>query len=37
MEFDMPEIKEIPISKSYTDKIMDSFVIYSKQNGLHKQ
>ena len=31
MEFDIPEIKEIPISKSNTDKIMDSFVVYSKQ------
>lgn len=31
LEFDITDIKEIPVSKSYTDKIMDSFVIYSKQ------
>lgn len=37
VEFDIPDMKEIPISKSHTDKIMDAFVIYSKQNGLHQQ
>lgn len=36
LEFDIQNIKEIPVSKSYTDKIVDSFVIYSKQNSLHK-
>lgn len=30
-EFDMPNIKEIPISKSYSDKIMELFVVFSKQ------
>lgn len=30
-EFDLPNIKEIPISKSYSDKIMELFVVYSKQ------
>ena len=30
-EFDIPNIKEIPISKSYSDKIMELFVVYSKQ------
>lgn len=30
-EFDIPNIKEIPISKSYNDKIMELFVIHSKQ------
>ena len=30
-EFDVPNIKEIPISKSYNDKIMELFVIHSKQ------
>ena len=31
LEFDIQNIKEIPVSKSYADKIMDAFVIYSKQ------
>ena len=30
-EFDLPGIKEIPISKSYNEKIMEMFVIHSKQ------
>ena len=30
-EFDIPNIKEIPISKSYNEKIMELFVTYSKQ------
>ena len=30
-EFDIPNIKEIPISKSYNEKIMELFVIHSKQ------
>ncbi len=30
-EFDVPNIKEIPISKSYNEKIMELFVIHSKQ------
>ena len=30
-EFDIPNIKEIPISKSYSEKIMELFVIHSKQ------
>lgn len=30
-EFDIPNIKTIPISKSYNDKIMELFVIHSKQ------
>ncbi len=30
-EFDIPNIKEIPISKSYNDKIMELFVVHSKQ------
>ena len=29
-EFDTPNIKDIPISKSYNDRIMDLFVVYSK-------
>lgn len=37
MEFDIPHIKEIPISKSNSDKIMDSFVIHSKQNSFQQQ
>lgn len=36
LEFDIQNIKEIPVSKSYTDKIVDSFVVYSKQNNPHK-
>ena len=31
LEFDINGIKEIPVSKSYNEKIMDSFVTYSKQ------
>lgn len=31
LEFDVPNIKQIPVSKSYTDKILDMFVIFSKQ------
>ncbi len=31
IEFDVEGIKEIPVSKSYNDKIMESFVTYSKQ------
>ncbi len=31
IEFDVEGIKEIPVSRSYNDKIMESFVIYSKQ------
>lgn len=31
LEFDIPNIKEIPISKSYNNKIMELFVVYSKQ------
>ena len=30
-EFDVPNVKEIPISKSYNEKIMELFVTYSKQ------
>ena len=30
-EFDISNIKEIPISKSYSDKIMELFVVHSKQ------
>lgn len=30
-EFDVPNIKEIPISKSYNEKIMELFVVHSKQ------
>ena len=30
-EFDVPNVKEIPISKSYNEKIMELFVIHSKQ------
>lgn len=30
-EFDLPNIKEIPISKSYNDKIMELFVLHSRQ------
>ena len=30
-EFDIPNVKEIPISKSYNEKIMELFVIHSKQ------
>ena len=30
-EFDVPNIKEIPISKSYNEKIMELFVTHSKQ------
>ena len=30
-EFDIPNIKEIPISKSYNEKIMELFVTHSKQ------
>ena len=30
-EFDIPNIKEIPISKSYNEKIMELFVVHSKQ------
>lgn len=30
-EFDVPNIKDIPISKSYNDKIMELFVTLSKQ------
>ncbi len=33
LEFDVKGIKDIPVSKSYTDKIMESFVKYSKQNS----
>lgn len=31
LEFDINGIKEIPVSKSYNEKIMESFVTYSKQ------
>lgn len=31
LEFDIPNLKEIPVSKSYNNKIMDSFVWYSRQ------
>ena len=31
LEFDVSGIKEIPVSKSYNEKIMESFVTYSKQ------
>lgn len=31
LEFDVKGIKEIPVSKSYNEKIMESFVTYSKQ------
>ena len=31
IEFDVNGIKEIPVSRSYNDKIMESFVTYSKQ------
>ena len=31
LEFDIKGIKEIPVSKSYNDKIMESFVTHSKQ------
>lgn len=31
LEFDVNGIKEIPVSKSYNEKIMESFVTYSKQ------
>lgn len=31
LEFDMKEIGEIPVSKSYNDKVVDAFVKYSKQ------
>lgn len=30
-EFDISNIKDIPISKSYSDKIMELFVVHSKQ------
>ena len=30
-EFDVPNVKEIPISKSYNEKIMELFVTYAKQ------
>ena len=33
LEFDVKGVSEIPVSKSYTDKIMESFVKYSKQNS----
>lgn len=32
MELDIQNIKEIPVSKANNDKIIDSFVIYSKHN-----
>lgn len=35
LEFDVKGIKEIPVSKSYNEKIMDLFVKYSKQNSFH--
>lgn len=31
IEFDVKGIKEIPVSKSYNEKMMESFVTYSKQ------
>lgn len=31
LEFDIPNVKNLPVSKTYIDRIMDSFVIYSKQ------
>lgn len=31
LEFDIPNIKDIPVSKSYNDKIMEAFVVYSGQ------
>lgn len=31
LEFDVPSIKEIPVSKSYNETIMELFVVYSKQ------
>lgn len=31
LEFDVSGIKEIPVSRSYNEKIMESFVTYSKQ------
>ncbi len=35
IEFGIPGVKDIPISKTYSDKIMELFVIYSKQNKSH--
>lgn len=35
LEFDVKGIKEVPVSKSYNDKIMESFVKFSKQNSFH--
>lgn len=31
LEFDMPNIKEIPVSKAHNNKIIELFVVYSKQ------
>lgn len=31
LEFDLPNIKEIPVSKSYDEIIMNLFIMYSKQ------
>lgn len=31
LEFDIPNVKNLPVSKTYIDRIMGSFVIYSKQ------
>lgn len=31
LEFDIPNVKNLPVSKTYIDRIMDFFVIYSKQ------
>ena len=33
IEFDVPNIKQIPISKSYNDNILESFMKYSRQNA----
>ena len=35
LEFDVKGIKEVPVSKSYNDRIMESFVKFSKQNSFH--
>lgn len=31
LEFDLPNIKEIPVSKAHNNKIIELFVVYSKQ------
>lgn len=35
LEFDVKGIKDIPVSKSYNEKIMESFVKFSKQNSFN--